>query len=68
MRENEPELFERSAKLEDVLNERRTAAGKPPVYLSRYARPLRQAFPAGALMLPLVDDGDGACDSGWCMT
>lgn len=65
MREQEPELFERSAHLEDLLNERRATLGRDPVYLTRFNRPLRSAIPAGTRTLPLADEG---CDSGWCAT
>lgn len=44
MRRDEPELFEKSAALEDLLNERRGALGKDPVFLTRFAKPLRQAI------------------------
>lgn len=63
----EPELFERSAVLEDTLNERRARLGKDPVFLTRFAVPLREAI-AGPdqQLLPLADEP--GCDSGWCMT
>lgn len=66
-RRNTPELFEKSAQLEETLNARRASLGKDPVYLTRFNRPLRQAIPAGVDLLPLADDDEG-CDSGWCMT
>ncbi|MFC6090848.1 phosphoadenosine phosphosulfate reductase [Saccharothrix lopnurensis] len=68
MRAEEPELFERSAQLEDLLNERREALGKDRVYLTRFNKPLRHVVDEGVQLLPLADDGDGSCDSGWCMT
>jgi hypothetical protein len=67
MRAEEPDLFEKSCQLEDLLNDRRAALGKDPVYLTRYGRPLRVAVDPGTQLLPF-DDGDGSCDSGWCMT
>ncbi|MFD9781913.1 phosphoadenosine phosphosulfate reductase [[Kitasatospora] papulosa] len=68
MRRNEPELFEKSCQLEDLLNERRDELGKDHVYLTRFNKPLRQAIPDGVDLLPMFDEADGACDSGWCMT
>lgn len=67
-RRDEPELFEKSCQLEDLLNERRAGLGKDPVYLTRFARPLRDAIPDGVDLLPMFDEADGLCDSGWCMT
>jgi len=46
MRRDEPELFEKSAQLEDMLNERRRMLGKDEVYLTRFAKPLREAIAA----------------------
>lgn len=71
MRVDEPELFERAAALEELLNTRRSTLGKDPVYLTRFARPLREVVPAGTQALPLLfdnGDNDGPCDSGWCAT
>lgn len=69
LRRDEPHLFDKACRLEDLLNVRRDALGKDPVYLTRFGRPLRQAIPEGVDLLPLADDdADGACDSGWCMT
>lgn len=67
-RRNEPDLFEKSCQLEDLLNARRSELGKDPVYLTRFARPLREAIPDGVDVLPMFDEADGLCDSGWCMT
>ncbi|MEV5715831.1 hypothetical protein AB0L41_18185 [Amycolatopsis mediterranei] len=41
--------------------------GKAPVYLTRTGRPLRRAVDPGVQLLPF-EQGDGGCDSGWCMT
>ncbi|WP_432111395.1 phosphoadenosine phosphosulfate reductase [Streptomyces sp. YPW6] len=68
MRRNEPDLFEKSCQLEELLNERRDVLGKDHVYLTRFGRPLREAIPDGVDLLPMFDEADGACDSGWCMT
>ncbi|MER6000856.1 phosphoadenosine phosphosulfate reductase [Nonomuraea angiospora] len=67
LRENEPRLFAEAANLEDVINERRKALGRDPVYLTRYGRPLAAAIPANTTS-DSVDELHGACDSGWCMT
>lgn len=63
-----PELFDRAAELEDTLNARRTMLGKDPVYLTRFAIPLRQAIDTDQPMIPGFDDLDGQCDSGYCFT
>lgn len=68
MRRDEPELFEKSCQLEDLLNRRRDELGKDHVYLTRFNKPLRQAIPDGVDLLPMFDESDGNCDSGWCMT
>lgn len=68
MREEEPELFEKAAHLEDTLNARRDKLGKDHVYLTRFATPLRDIIPGGAALLPFVDDEDGQCDTGRCFT
>jgi hypothetical protein len=67
-RRDEPELFEKSCQLEELLNERRDELGKDHVYLTRFNRPLREAIPDGVDLLPMFDEADGLCDSGWCMT
>lgn len=66
MRRNEPELFEKSAQLEDTLNERRRLRGKDEVFLTRFGVPLRDAI-ADENHVPLFELDEG-CDSGWCMT
>ncbi|WP_234322376.1 phosphoadenosine phosphosulfate reductase [Streptomyces sp. NRRL B-24720] len=68
MRRRQPELFEKSCQLEELLNARRDALGKDHVYLTRFGRPLREAIPDGVDLLPGFDEADGSCDSGWCMT
>ncbi|MGW0933418.1 phosphoadenosine phosphosulfate reductase [Streptomyces sp. NPDC002666] len=68
MRRRQPELFEKSCQLEELLNARRDVLGKDHVYLTRFGRPLREAIPDGVDLLPGFDEADGACDSGWCMT
>ncbi|MFJ6212175.1 phosphoadenosine phosphosulfate reductase [Streptomyces sp. NPDC092296] len=70
MRRSEPELFEKSCQLEELLNRRRDQLGKDHVFLTRFAKPLREAIPDGVdTLFDLEDDGgEGLCDSGWCMT
>ncbi len=67
-RRSQPELFEKACQLEDLLNRRRDQLGKDHVYLTRFGKPLREAIPDGVDTLFGIDDGDGLCDSGWCMT
>jgi hypothetical protein len=67
-RRDEPELFEKSCQLEELLNRRRDELGKDHVYLTRFNKPLREAIPDGVDLLPMFDESDGNCDSGWCMT
>ncbi|UNZ21937.1 phosphoadenosine phosphosulfate reductase [Streptomyces sp. 891-h] len=67
-RRDEPELFEKSCQLEELLNERRDVLGKDHVFLTRFGRPLREAIPEGVDVLPMFDEADGACDSGYCFT
>ena len=69
MRRDRPDLFQRAADLEALLNDRRDMLGKDHVYLTRFARPLADAIPDQPL-LPLFDvsHDDGACDSGYCFT
>lgn len=62
-----PELFDRSVLLEDTLNARRSMLGKDPVFLTRFAIPLRDAIDTDQPLLPGMDD-DAACDSGYCWT
>ncbi|MEZ0071645.1 phosphoadenosine phosphosulfate reductase [Planotetraspora sp. GP83] len=67
LRQDEPALFSEAARLEDIINQRRKALGRDPVYLTRYGRPLAAAIPADAVS-DSVGELDGSCDSGWCMT
>jgi hypothetical protein len=71
MRRDEPELFEKSAVIEDHINQRRIMLGKDPVYLTDKRKPLREAIGAAqdGFWTSEVDDGDGeSCDSGHCFT
>jgi len=60
-----PELFDKAADLETLLNERRRMLGKDPVWLTRHSMPLRDAINTDQMDLPLWADG---CDSGHCFT
>lgn len=62
-----PELFDRAADLERLLNRRRDEEGRPPVYLTGARIPLRQAIDTDQPLLPFGDD-DGECDEGYCFT
>lgn len=68
MRREQPEEFAQACDLEDLLNERRDELGKDHVYLTRFGRPLREAIPEGVDVLPMFDEAEGACDSGYCFT
>ncbi|MEV8033941.1 phosphoadenosine phosphosulfate reductase [Streptomyces sp. NPDC086182] len=68
LRRTQPELFDRACGPEDQLVERRVRLGKDPAYLTGLGRPLRQAIPDGVDLLPMFDEADGACDSGYCFT
>ncbi|SFF74482.1 hypothetical protein SAMN05216251_1272 [Actinacidiphila alni] len=68
LRREKPALFARACALESTLNDRRDALGLDHIYLTRYARPLAEAIPDGVDLLPIFDEADGSCDSGWCMT
>ncbi|MFH8706558.1 phosphoadenosine phosphosulfate reductase [Streptomyces rubrogriseus] len=67
-RRHEPELFAQSVRLEETINRRRAALGRDDVYLTRFGIPLTQAIPDESPGEGEADEGDGACDSGWCMT
>ena len=67
LRRDEPTLFAKACDLEARLIRRREALGKDPAYFTALGKPLAEAIPDGVDVLPL-DDGDGSCDSGWCMT
>jgi hypothetical protein len=57
MRHDRPDLFGRACGLEDVLNVRRAALGKDPVWLTRFNRPLSHAVRAA--QDPTVVDASG---------
>jgi hypothetical protein len=61
--EHRPDLFEKAARLETLLNRRRAELGRDTVYLHSRRLPLRDAVRVGGSTA--VEDG---CDSGHCMT
>jgi hypothetical protein len=67
LRVNEPDRFERACQIEDTINAFLAGKGKPPVFLTRLGRPLREVFKGGD-QLPLFDTDDEGCDNGWCWT
>lgn len=67
MRRDEPELFEKSAQLEDILHEKADRFGHKRAYLTDRLKPLREAIPAaGETLFDSLDFNDGQCDSGVC--
>lgn len=71
MRRDRPELFGKAAELEELLNQRRAALGRDPVWLTRFNRPITQAVPAAQEPLAGLDDdphSGGGCDNGVCFT
>jgi len=71
-RRDRPDLFAKACALEDLLNRRRRALGRDPVWLTRFNRPLREAIGQAQAMLPGFDDDsddtDYVCDNGACFT
>jgi len=72
MRQEKPELFVATAELEKMLNQKRAALEKDPVYISgigaRRALPINEAIPDQLGLFPeWIDEQDG-CESGYCMT
>lgn len=70
MRRDRAGLFDEACALEGLLNGRRRALGRDPVWLTRCNRPLREAIPAAQEMLPgfEADVDDVLCDNGSCFT
>jgi hypothetical protein len=76
MRRDRPELFAKACALENLLNTRRAALGKDPVWLTRFNRPLATAIDAAQDMLPgfdvgidvATDETNHVCDNGACFT
>lgn len=70
MRRDRPELFARACALESLLNTRRAALGKDPVWLTRFNMPLAQAIAEAQATLPGLghEAHDAVCDNGACFT
>lgn len=71
MARDEPELFERSVRLEAHINARRQAEGRPLVWLTRHARPLDEVVREHGCSAPRraqSPEGPEQCDSGHCWT
>ena len=66
LRRTNPELFERAAQLEEMLNERRARSGKDEVFLHQSLRFLRQAVGEQLAMFD-EEDFDSTCETGYCM-
>lgn len=64
LKEHQPDLFAKSAALEMLINDRRAALGRDPMWLTRSLVPLEQAIQGTQHELDL----DDACESGFCMT
>jgi hypothetical protein len=72
LRREQPALFDSAVAMERLLQQRRHALGKDPVYLSgiggRKQRNLDQVIPHQLGLFPeWIDEQDG-CESGYCMT
>lgn len=67
-RRYEPELFAQSVRLEQTINRRRAVLGRDAVFLTRYGIPLDQAIRDQGPEIGGIDEDEGTCDSGWCMT
>jgi hypothetical protein len=66
LRRDRPDLFDKAAHLEDVLNQRRAKREKEPVYLTRKKMPLRDAVQVASDSLFPQNEMAGQCDSGYC--
>ena len=70
LRRDRPALFYKSAHLESLINQRREARGKEPMYLTRFGKPLPLAI--NGEINERLDFGTGpgaeSCDEGYCWT
>lgn len=64
MRRDEPDLFASAVALEGMVLARQRILGYPPLYLTRFGRPLDEAI--GAAQASLFDGGFETCDEGVC--
>lgn len=66
MRQNQPDLFWKSVKLEELINERRKKLGKDEVWLTRKLIPLAMATTEMTQHSLFTEDEDDVCESGYC--
>jgi hypothetical protein len=66
MRQSEPELFQKSADLETLVNERRQMLGLDPVWFTRKLKPLAQATSELKQRSLFDEEEDDVCESGYC--
>src|SRR3990172_3446954 len=62
LRRNKPELFDRAIELEKLLNLKRAALNRDPVWLTAKARPISEVVGNQPLLIP----DEPPCDSGYC--
>jgi len=67
MRRDEPELFQKSVDLENLLNQRRDMLGRDRVYLTRFGKPLADVITEAPPELDFGGPGE-TCDEGYCWT
>lgn len=67
-RRDRPDQFAAGVALEKRLNEKRTAFGKDPVFLTPTLRPLADLPAAQASLFDDSTFNDGGCDEGYCWT
>lgn len=63
-----PDRFAKSVEMEALMIDRRRRLGKPPVFLTRFGKPLDQVVRDGADLLPLLDEQGSSCDASGCFT
>lgn len=68
MAREEPDLIEKSIALEERMNAPRLERGKPPVWLTKFNRPLKEVIANRLAQGRLFDNDDGSCDDGYCFT
>lgn len=66
MKEREPSVFMNAVVFELDINAKQARNGKPPVYLTRFGKPLDRVVDHEQAMMDF--DDDAGCDSGFCMT
>lgn len=66
MRRDQPHLFTKACHLGTAINGRRRTLAKDLGYLTRYNARLADVTPNADTLA--FDDGDGTCDTGWCLT